>query len=358
MDLMVNPYLKTKPYTNMNPLKNLLFVVIVMFLLVSCGKNGNPGPAKNTKTSVYVAGNVTIHGISVAVYWKDGVKVALVDTTASISSYLSSANAIAVNGTDVYIAGAVNFAATYWKNGQAVTLPGGLGSYANAIAISGTDVYVAGYTLNGPVYWKNGVAVTLSTGTGGFFADAIAVSGNNVYVAGHAISLNGSSQVVSWNNGVFNAIGVSNSAAPSYYANINYEGWVSIAVSGSNVYIGGSAGPGFTATYWKNGTAVTLGTAANPGSGLNNILINGSDVYTVGFAGQSAVYWKNGSLNTLSGGTHTPYTASGIAISGSDIYISGFAGYPGSQAIYWKNNTLTTLEKGPSFTTGIAIVSY
>jgi hypothetical protein len=70
-------------------------------------------------------------------------------------------------GSDVYVAGSENNVAKYWKNGQAITLPGG--TSASSIAIVGSDVYVAGYEYNGSVsvakYGKNGVAIPLTDGT-------------------------------------------------------------------------------------------------------------------------------------------------------------------------------------------------
>jgi len=53
--------------------------------------------------------------------------------------------------------------AVYWKNGQEVVLAKGpTFTQALAIAVSGSDVYVAGENSNRKVYWKNGQEINLT----------------------------------------------------------------------------------------------------------------------------------------------------------------------------------------------------
>jgi len=188
----------------MTPKKLILLALIATFAAASCSKKSTPSPTTKAPV-VYVTGvcQSAANGLALAVYWKDGVKKVLADSTGSNQSV---ATGIAVMDTDVYISGAVNVVASYWKNGKAVQVSGAR-SYANAIAISGNDVYLAGFsTYNGniePTYWKNGNAVILDDGGGRTIADGIAVSGSDVYVAGHSQTASGSSIIVYWKNGIF-----------------------------------------------------------------------------------------------------------------------------------------------------------
>lgn len=136
-------------------------------------KNTNAKSIVVAGSDVYVAGYDSSNSSSgIAKYWKNGVPILLTDGTS-----WSTANSIAVVGNDVYVAGSENNVATYWKNGQAVTLSGG--ASASSIAIVGIDVYVAGYGYNGSIsvakYWKNGVAIPLTSGTYAANATSIVV---------------------------------------------------------------------------------------------------------------------------------------------------------------------------------------
>ncbi len=78
---------------------------------------------------------------------------------------------------------------------------------ANAIAVDGNDIYVAGNMTNSEqittaVIWKNGVATKLTDGTSNAEAIAIAISGGNVYVSGYMNNL----QAVYWKNGTVNPL--------------------------------------------------------------------------------------------------------------------------------------------------------
>jgi hypothetical protein len=342
----------------MIPKKFIPLNLILLFTIASCGKKSTPNPSIIKKEPVvYITGVCKLANSSpVAVYWRNGFKIALTDSTVSGTSV---ATGIAVIDTDVYISGTVNGFATYWKNGKAVTLSQGNFSYANAITVSGNDVYIAGRENTQPTYWKNGVPVTLDATGDASTADAIAVLGSDVYVAGNFIISN---QIGYWKNGVITKVASSPSDYATYYANTHYQGWLNIAVSGSDVYLTGAT-PGFlTATYWKNSTPIYELNHPVEQSFLNNITISGTDVYTVGNYYISAVYWKNGIMTSLQ--SSAPYfsMATAIVVKGSDIYIAGQGGVGGvsqsTKALYWKNDILTTLPGNISATTGIAVVTY
>jgi hypothetical protein len=332
--------------------KKLIFLAfIATFALSSCSKKSTPNPTTKAPV-VYVIGNIrALAGYSVAAYWKNGVLIALTDTTNEfMTSYVTG---IAVKDTDVYMSGTINSQAVYWKNGKVVNV-GGPGSIGNGIAVNGNDVYVAGEDINNsPVYWKNGTEVSLN-GVAGEFADGIAISGNDVYVAGNDPY---DGFIFYWKDGVLSPVISSPSSYNTYYLNSSQDGWVNIAVSGTDVYITGAT-PGFlTATYWKNGMPVYQLDHPTETSILNGIAINGTDIYVAGFYNDGAAYWKNGTLNMLPGKLWAE--ASAIAVNGTDVYIAGFFNgtYAGSP-VYWKNGTLYTLPGNVVNTTGIALVQY
>lgn len=219
------------------------------------------------------------------------------DQAINLSEPTSRAYGIAVNNGDVYVCGYDRYkgAAAYWKNGTITKLntyntTDGNTTSARAITVAGSDVYVAGYETNGTYsvakYWKNGKAVNLSNGNNDAYATAIAVVGNDIYVAGYEKS--GVTFIARyWKNG--SAVNLSD-------GNLNTVARA-ISVSGTDVYVAGteSTTTSETALYWKNGKSVSLGKG-----GASSIAVDGSDVYVAGYIGSNAVMWKNGTAETLS----------------------------------------------------------
>lgn len=195
---------------------------------------------------------------------------------------------MAVSGSDVYIVGHIERQAMYWKNGVRHNLTTENDrAEANAIALSGSDVYIAGFELgsneNFAVYWKNGVKNLLpnapvpSNATWAPSANAIAVAGGIIHIAGES-----NDSATYWKNGVRTAL---------------WEGSAdAIAVSGSDVYIGGSEGG--KAVLWKNGVKTVL---ASEGAGVTRVTLAGTDVFVTGYENSNtAVLWKNEVKTVLS----------------------------------------------------------
>jgi hypothetical protein len=113
-------------------------------------------------TNVFVAG---YDETNEPVYWRNGVMHTLQPQYAELYC-------IAASGNDVYVGGATGGVdnALYWKNGVPVALLGGAVDFG--ILVKGNDVYAAGLADPGlAVYWVNGAMHSLGQGS----ASSIAV---------------------------------------------------------------------------------------------------------------------------------------------------------------------------------------
>jgi hypothetical protein len=215
--------------------------------------NGNDVYISVSRQYKVLEAGITIIDDLYAGYLKNGV---------SVNLGYGSPTSITVSGNDVYVAGRKSGRAVYWKNGTEVFLTdGSIGdAVARSITVSGTDVYVAGYeyypaeTRNKVKYWKNGIETILTEGSNNEEATSIAVVGNDVYVAGYEYTVSGSTKSIAkyWKNGTEVNLTDGSSLAKAY----------SIFVDETNVYVAGSeriiSGSKDFAKYWKNGDAVAL----------------------------------------------------------------------------------------------------
>ena len=302
--------------------------------------NVNQG-INNSTLDIYVAGMEN----NLPVYWKNGQMIPLDNI-----SYGFTGTSIAVVGNDIFVAGTRNelmwndYAAKYWKNGQAMSLGDAAG--ATSITVAGSDVYVAGWKWepsgSGAVavakYWKNGQAVSLTDGTREAYANCIIVSGGDVYVAGQeTVNSTAYSNYIAkyWKNGV-----------PVLLTSASSDAWAnSITVVDNDVYVAGYENG--IAKYWKNGQSVPLSQG-----NATSIAVVGSDVYVAGYYHQGqgnsiAKYWKNGQEVSLTSGSEA--FATSVALFGSDVYVAGFEiNFPSFTytAKYWKNGQATQLSNG------------
>ena len=252
---------------------------------------GWQGDIISTSTLAYVYGSTysTTTGHT-AVWTDDGTT-----TTATFITPGGNATDGVVSADIAYIAGwssatATSAVAGYENMSTATTtavtdLAGSPGSLAEAIAVSGTNVYLAGETNDRstnppslPVYWAPGGSPTqlplpsnASTGS----ATHIAVSGSgDIYIVGYPVSraqyYSASNPVTPliWKNG--SLVGSSYLPLPSGDTGAVLDSGTVMVSSGNDVYLVGvtgiAPGTGFSldfnkqthAVYWKNGVLTVL----------------------------------------------------------------------------------------------------
>lgn len=176
-------------------------------------KNGVAVPLSDGTNSTYLANLIVVGSdvyvcgttyfekdrMSIAKYWKNGVGVNLTN-----KGYECYANDIEVVGNDIYVAGREGIEAKYWKNEKPVTIstPVGFNYFAgNAIAINGSDVYVGGLEETpGPTQariWKNGTVSNLNDANLGQVYDIAVTPNGDVYAVGV-----GNKKAKFWKNGL------------------------------------------------------------------------------------------------------------------------------------------------------------
>lgn len=332
------------------------YLILVAFCL-ALGSCANENPTPETQEAINNVGDhptVYLAGQSndEAVVWKNEAA----DTLASGSV----AQSVFVDGNDTYVAGwswnsAGTPIATYWKNGNAVTLADGTtDTWAKSIVVSGGDVYVAGFAYGNRVdarCWKNGVSQPLASGGAtSTIAVSCFISGSDVYVAGWVFNLNGQPVAAYWKNGdlVLLTDGTSPCMAESIFVtghDVYVAGTIDLQLSNTLPTAVFAIGTEGIATYWKNGKAVTLSSNGR----AQSIFVNGPDVYVSGSIystdvvgltpggstfGDLAVYWKNGNVVKLVNDKNSDAYSISVTNHG-DVYTAGTVD---NQAVYWINN--------------------
>jgi hypothetical protein len=204
--------------------------------------------------------------------------------------------------------------------------------------IDSVDVYVAAQA-SGVLYWKNGQSVYLASTQNNFGgAYSIAVSDTNVYVGGYTyFSIYPSFEAAYWKNQQKTILSSPDSAGELR----------ALVLSGNNIYAGGSES--YKPVYWKNGVKYSLPMDGGGYGRVHALAVNGNDVYAAGFeAGpnneQRSVYWKNGVETVLGKNGIVDLGATSITTNGNDIYVCAT---DSGDAVYWKNGVRVVLEKHP-----------
>jgi hypothetical protein len=362
-------------------------------------------------SDVYVGGSFPElgDGLTIAKY------IAKWNTTSSTWSTLGSGSsngvcvivrAIAINGSDVYVGGDFYFLGNgttlargiaKWSSNTNSWSPltsgssNGLNNRVYTLAISGSDVYVggdfAGLSNNTPVNfiakWNTTTSTwsTLTSGASNGLSSSVyatAVSGSDVYVGG-GFNLLGDFTTSANSIAKWNTTGSTWSTLTSVASNGVNNIVSAIAISGSDVYVGGYftfTGDGGTLlnhiakwnTTTKTWSILTSGAANGVNNNVSAIAISGNDVYVGGqftllANGTSANYIAKWNSNTSTWSTLTSGASNGvnggvnaITISGSDVYVGGaftLLGNGTTSAKYiakWNTTTSTwsTLTSGAS----------
>jgi hypothetical protein len=311
----------------------------------------------------------------------------------------NSVLSIAISGSDIYVGGSFNLlgdgtSANYiakWNTttGAWSTLKcgdsNGVNYYVRSIVISGSDVYVGGdfnqlgdgTSANCIAKW-NTISNTWSTLKSGksngvnWWVEALAVSGSDVYVGGWFTLLGDSSTsancIAKWNTTSNTWSTLKSGSSNGVSASQPYI--KTIAISGSDVYVGGNftkLGDGTSAKHiakWNTNTGTWSTLASGTSNGINGIsaqvsviAVNGSDVYVGGgFSllgdGTTIAYglakWNatTNTWSTLSSGLSLYSQVYSIAINGSDVYVGGYIsqlgdGTPAKHLVKWNSNTST-----------------
>ena len=248
------------------------------------------------------------------------------------------------------------------NTGNGVTASNPFSGYVDALIVVGGNLYVGGafekaynsaastIDANNIVMWNGTTWAALGSGTGvtGNGVDsivyALAASGNNVYVGGaFGVAFNSSSstlnarRVAVWNGSSWGALGTSqdNGLSSAVYA---------LAVSGSNLYVGGNfnfAYNGATTTPVNNLAVWNGATWNNMGGGVSGsvpavyaLLTHNGKIYVGGtfravgnnVTANSIAVWESGNWTTLGNGVNSNglnYQVFAISASGSNIYVGG-----------------------------------
>ncbi|MEW6126674.1 MAG: C25 family cysteine peptidase [Acidobacteriota bacterium] len=301
--------------------------------------------------------------------WNGSSWSAIISGNGIGSNGLGAVNAIAVNGTDVYVGGRftgvggipangiAKWNGTTWSAmGTGLVGIAGLG-IANAIAVNGTDVYVGGFfstaggvSANNIAKWNGTSWSALGSPTNGVNNEVKAIAVNSsgeVYVGGAFTAAGGASvnRIARWSGTSWSALGSPTNGVDSI---VN-----AIAASGTDIYVGGqftTAGGGSAIRIAKwNGTSWSA-----MGSGIGNtvraIAVNSADLYVGGDFTGGVARWNGTSWVALGSGVNGIVNA--IGVNGADVYVGGFfttAGGSGASHIArWDGANWTTLGSGMS----------
>jgi hypothetical protein len=300
-----------------------------------------------------------------------------------VTTGVGSALAVAVSGTNVYVAGgAFDFPASgivKWNGrswsalGTGLTNSPGGALVVTAIVLNGTDVYVGGefamaggVTVNNVAKWDGNSWSALGTGvtnTAGTRTRVYAMKmiGGDLYVGGAFTSAGGVSatNIARWDGTSWSALGTGVTRNENSYI-------LAMAASGSDLYVGGrfmTAG-GTNATNiakWDGRSWSALGPGVGVATGSLNdydrvtgLAVIGNSIYAGGYfttvggtfqtpgvlVARGIAKWDGSVWSALGNGVTNQVET--VAAIGADLYVGGLA----SDIMKWDGTDWSTLGKG------------
>ncbi|WP_460684816.1 hypothetical protein [Niabella aquatica] len=347
--------------------KNILFLALIFMILLSACEKDKPRKPKEPDPveqkpdpGVYLSGaQVWAYNDILALHVKDAEAKALTNRSNIADNYK-----LAFLEKDIYSVGfestgSLNefnqkrLVAKYWKNQTAVELTNGSkNARAYDIFMHNKSVYIAGYEDNKATgatermscFWKDGQQHFIPRGDYPTSVQCIYVNNGDVYMGGYEeIRINQAPYLKDrptyWKNDTKVSLPYG-TADYAYVMDILVDGNDVYAVGYGNIYSATEASKS-VALFWKNGTVMPLDIAPTGNANARAIIKSGNDIYICGFeeSGNKPVYWKNQTkvpLKVPEGTTAVQPVA--IYVAGNNVYVCGTSSKGG---IYWKNGEPT-----------------
>ena len=269
------------------------------------------------------------------------------------------------------------FASNTW-----VSVGRGVYGSAYALVVSGNDLYVGGsFTDAGDVValnvarWNGSAWTSLGAGSVNGLDNAVyalAIRGSDLYVGGSFTQAGGApaNHVALWNGNNWASLGVATSNGVNSRVN-------ALAVSGGDLYAGGEfnqAGgvPANRVARWDGSVWGSLGSGIDNGanySGVNALAVSGGDLFVGGsftraggFPINNVALWHNNGWIGLGGGNSNGVAGvvRSLAASGNDLYVGGdvfsAGGIPVKYVAHWTGNGWVGLGSGVNSNTIYALL--